>query len=238
MEANSKRLSSLFHFLMATSIMLTIFSSVAAFPAGNSTSNSTLNETEALFEVITQTLSPTDPPPVEFVPDIVITLAVIAVCAGVGIGIAKFADFIYDRYTAKFSTKERNENTRNLLRARVAVMRMKADPKAPDLKSAKKAASTWMSKAAGKKKADPQNPTLTNQIGSTHVPGIQIGQFSKKDGNSDTKEHTKISELPGKEKGTSSGMFPSIQTEPIELTTNRIKSDTRLPPVVVNDTQK
>lgn len=57
-------------------------------------------------------------------PDIVITLGVIGVCAGIGIGIAKCADLIYDQHIAKFSKKEINDNTRKLLRARLVMQYM------------------------------------------------------------------------------------------------------------------
>ena len=48
---------------------------------------------------------------------------------------------------------------------RVAIMRMKADPKASELKFAKKAASMWMSKTAGKKEVvDPRGSHATNEV--------------------------------------------------------------------------
>ena len=44
-------------------------------------------------------------------------------------------------------------------------MKMKADPKASELKSAKKAASLWISRTAGKKEAlDPRRPSVTNEV--------------------------------------------------------------------------
>lgn len=52
------------------------------------------------------------------VPYILVTLGLIGGCAMAGVGIAKFADLVYDKHIQRFSKKDVNENTRKLLRAR------------------------------------------------------------------------------------------------------------------------
>jgi len=207
-------------------VTLTVLPLVYSVPVSNDTTDPR----------ITVRMQTTTPVPRAVVPDIVLTLAFIGVCALLGIGIARCADVVYDKHVDRYSKKVVDDNTRKLLRARVAIMRMKADPKTSELRSANKAATKWMAKTAGPKTdtTNMKDPNIVNEIGKPHLPGILVesAEESQRKIDSHKVDHDQVQTTDSKPKtSTNSGK----ELHPVEKITVKIKPGGPLPPVSVHD---